>query len=299
MDLTPSQEPEMELRVQQFRRYFTRPQHDPEEGLTLDDFTDTRTHILRSGQRDDQRSEPSIQYAGYHVQGKGSSVFDAEDGWRKARVTISLPKEGVSHANEQAAPQLDIDNIHYCPFLKVIKAAYQDSIANKFHWFPHRLLRQPGALEPSTSSSPSDASASSAPAPEQLRSDIYNSDAMLKEDQNREEDDPPDIEYAIAPILIYSNSTHLTNFGTAALWPIYVFFGSLSKYICACPSAFATHHLAYIPSLLLSIQTIYKHVYGEPASAAVLRFCKHQLMQAIWMLLLDDDFLKALSMGSS
>ena len=39
------------------------------------------------------------------------------------------------------------------------------------------------------------------------------------------------LESIVVPIMAYSDSTHLANFGTAALWPIYFFIGLASKYI--------------------------------------------------------------------
>jgi hypothetical protein len=50
-------------------------------------------------------------------------------------------------------------------------------------------------------------------------------------------------------IMIWSDSTLLANFGTASLWPIYLYFGNQSKYSRAKPSDFAAHHLAYIPKV--------------------------------------------------
>jgi hypothetical protein len=77
---------------------------------------------------------------------------------------------------------------------------------------------------------------------------------MLEEDtkiqalpQNPE--DRSDTEVAIGAIMLWSDLTHLTNFGSAALWPIYLFFGNLSKYARGMPSTLAAHHLAYIPSV--------------------------------------------------
>ena len=51
-------------------------------------------------------------------------------------------------------------------------------------------------------------------------------------------------------IMIWSDSTLLANFGTASLWPIYLYFGNQSKYSRAKPSDFAAHHLAYIPKVV-------------------------------------------------
>ena len=37
--------------------------------------------------------------------------------------------------------------------------------------------------------------------------------------------------------------------------------------------------------------------FGEPASAAVLRFLKHELMQKIWLAILDEKFMEAYRHG--
>ena len=67
--------------------------------------------------------------------------------------------------------------------------------------------------------------------------------------QPRHPDDGPDVEYVILPLLLWSDATHLSTFGTASLWPIYLYFGHLSKYVRGRPTEFAAHHLAYIPEV--------------------------------------------------
>ena len=85
---------------------------------------------------------------------------------------------------------------------------------------------------------------------------ITTADAMLEE-HARIKSDPPkvpgcNLETVIAGIMLWSDSTHLASFGNAALWPIYLFVGNQSKYARAKPSAFAAHHLAYIPKVSLT-----------------------------------------------
>lgn len=175
----------------------------------------------------------------------------AEDAWREGSVTLSMPKERhrwAAHGGEAGAPTYEVKQVWYRPLLGIIKAAFQDSSASKFHWAPFELLwNKPNA-----------------PAPERLYSELYNTGACLDAHEKllqepRHPDDPPGLEYVIAPLLFFSDSTHLTNFGTAALWPIYTYLGCLSKYARAAPSAFAAHHTAYIPSVCthLSSQDIY------------------------------------------
>ncbi len=41
----------------------------------------------------------------------------------------------------------------------------------------------------------------------------------------------------------------------------------------------------------------YKAAYGEAPSAAIVRVLKRDLMQKLWLLLVDDDFMKAYKHG--
>ncbi len=77
---------------------------------------------------------------------------------------------------------------------------------------------------------------------------------MLEEDEKirnmpRADGDAPDVEYAILPLLLWSDETCLSQFGSAKLWPIYLYFGNLSKYVRGRPTEFAAHHVAYIPNV--------------------------------------------------
>jgi hypothetical protein len=58
-----------------------------------------------------------------------------------------------------------------------------------------------------------------------------------------------DLEAFVVSALLYSDSTHLASFGTASLWPIYLFLGNVSKYIRSKPTSFSAHHIAYIPTV--------------------------------------------------
>ncbi len=296
-----------------FRRYTTVPQHDPEEGLTLDDFADGSSHIRTPPDPREQHplrplgsALPGLvqsamgvaaksyapflnwsvfklmqwQYNGTSTKSEaqlqrlidevltdkrfrkkdlvGCSVkrekkrldqysnnggpFDTADGWREGSVTLHLPKARVKHTSESAAPSYTITGIWMRNFMEVLKAGYKDPVAGKFHHIPFSLFR--------SRSTPEDPDAP----PERLWSEVYNANAMLREHdelqaQPRQPEDAPDVEYVIAPLLVYSDSTRLANFGTASLWPIYNFFASLTKYLRLKPSMFAAHHLAYIPSV--------------------------------------------------
>jgi hypothetical protein len=163
-----------------------------------------------------------------------SSPFAAEDSWKEGSVKIQVPNAKFKHASESTAPEFQVSGIYYCPLLEVIKSAFQMPNIQGYHWVPFKWFHQ------------------SSKGQECIYSDIYNSDAMLKEDAKihallQDPEDKSDTEVAMGAIMLWSDLTHLTNFGLASLWPIYLFFRNLSKYTWGMPSTLAAHHLAYIP----------------------------------------------------
>jgi len=88
-----------------------------------------------------------------------------------------------------------------------------------------------------------------------LHGEIYHSDAMLEahDEINKLPHTSDDtLERVIAPLMVWSDSTQLANFGSASLWPFYLYFGNESKYTRGKPTANACHHLAYIPTVRIS-----------------------------------------------
>jgi hypothetical protein len=161
--------------------------------------------------------------------------FSAKDGWKQSSVNIPLPAETVKQC-EGKAPMLRVDGIWYRNFTEVIKAAFQDPSSKRFHFTPFKMFWQPPGDVP----------------PERIITELYNSDAMLEEHEKiRSQPHEPGctLETVVAAIMLWSDATHLANFGTASLWPIYCFFGNQSKYTRGKPTSFSAHHLAYIPSV--------------------------------------------------
>ena len=159
------------------------------------------------------------------------------DGWIETSVPISLPNIGVSHLSVAAAPVFHVKGFSYRKPLEVLKAAYQEPSAAHFHISPFEEYWKPSPNSP----------------PERIYSELYNSDAYIQEHEKIRTQPRPasgcELERVIAPIMLWSDSTHLTSFGHASLWPLYLYVGGLSKYTRAKPSSFAAHHLAYIPKV--------------------------------------------------
>lgn len=192
---------------------------------------------------------------------KTDASFATEDGWQQGSVDIPLPFEKKKYKSEADTPKFQVTEIWFRRLLEVIKAAYQDPIAAKYHFLPHRMYwRRTTRNPPSRASSETSSATGTQPTDEvgtediQIYSEIYNSEAMIEEDakmraEPRQPEDPPELEYAIAPMIAYSDSVRLASFGLHSLWPIYLFFASLSKYFRGKPSSFAAHHLAYMPTV--------------------------------------------------
>ena len=174
-------------------------------------------------------------------QGDEDHPLRTEDGWRESSVKIPLPPPRHEPGRDEA-PEFEVKGIWTRNLVSAIKSGLNDSSASKFFYEPYTLLRK--------TATPDDPGAR----PERLFSDVHNSDAFRREHEAvqalpREPGDSDDIPYSVVPIMVYSDSTHLTNFGNASLWPIYFWYLGMCKYVRALPSSFAAHHLAYIPKV--------------------------------------------------
>ena len=161
-----------------------------------------------------------------------------DDSFQVASVTIKVPTGEPS--NSETSRMYSIPGLHYRKLLNVVKATFQDPISRHFHLTPFSLMHR----------------SSITGVEQRVYGELYHSDAFINEhrrvqDRSRPPPDDPGckLEKVIAALMFWSDSTHLTNFGTAKLWPIYLFFGNLSKYIRSQPSSGACNHLAYIPSV--------------------------------------------------
>ena len=159
-----------------------------------------------------------------------------ENGWTQTTVKLPVPKEHVKFKTENDAPVLEVPGVFMRKIIPILKAAYESEEAKHFNFVPHELwqIHADGREE-------------------QIISEVYNSPHFMKEDalvqaMPRAEGEE-NIEYGPAPFLLYSDATKLANIGKAHVWPIYMFLGSISKYIRDKPGNFSAHHIAYVPSV--------------------------------------------------
>lgn len=155
------------------------------------------------------------------------------DGWRESSVDIDVPL-GAQDGRGLSAP-FTVHGLHHRSLLSIMKAAITDVTACRFHFSPFKRFWKPSN------------------GPEQrVFDEAYTSDAWIEEhDKLQKQSNEPDckLEKVILSLMLWSDSTHLTSFGVAKLWPLYLYFGNLPKYFRGKPGSATAHHVAYIPSV--------------------------------------------------
>ncbi|KAG2158533.1 uncharacterized protein EDB93DRAFT_1076521 [Suillus bovinus] len=154
------------------------------------------------------------------------------DDWIETDITINIPTK----SKEDGLQPYMIPGFHYCPLVEVICAAFADVQARVFHLLPSkRLWKDP--LDDHE---------------ERIFDELYTSDAWL-EAQDHIKKLPREhgcsLERIIAGMMLFSDTTHLANFGTAKAWPLYLYFGNLTKYARSSPKSGACHLAGFLLSV--------------------------------------------------
>jgi len=161
--------------------------------------------------------------------------------WHTGSVKVKMPcmrANEPSFSREKDAPEFEISGIRYRSLVDIITARIQDTTTSgPFVQTPFTEWWYPSGTTH----------------PIRIYGEAYSSDIaiQLAEEIKRipPPADHPDIESVVVMLMLGSDATHLANFGTASLWPIYVFFGNMSKYDSSRPSEFPASHLAYLPKV--------------------------------------------------
>src|ERR1700722_16455246 len=171
---------------------------------------------------------------------KGDEWLDEDAGWLHTPVTISVPyhpRRGVL-ADPHAGPQdYTVADFYHRNLISVIRERLSESTDNRhFHYEPYELNWQPEGMQRSV----------------RVHGELYTSPAFI--DAHRDLQDSPaepgcELPRVVVGLMFSSDVTHLTSFGDAKLWPLYMFFGNESKYRRCKPSCNVCHHVAYFQSV--------------------------------------------------
>ena len=168
----------------------------------------------------------------------GSSSGDEPevgDGWSRSSITISVPFH--SRTSNPGPCDYTVPNFHYHRLVSIIRAMLSDPCHHHlYHHEPYELWWY----------SPNKA------CDVRVHGELYTSEAFIKAQEQlmaspREPD--CDLPRCVAALMFWSDATQLTSFGSAKLWPLYLYFGNQSKYLRCQPSSKLCSHVAYFQSV--------------------------------------------------
>ncbi|KAG2739784.1 hypothetical protein P692DRAFT_201872909 [Suillus brevipes Sb2] len=233
--------------------------------LLADDFD--REHLQRFSVRQSLRELDKDE--------SGNRITFPDD-WIETNVTIEIPTK----SKEDRSRPYSIPGFHYRPLVEVIRAAFTDAQARAYHLFPFkRMWKDP--LDDHE---------------ERIYDELYTSDAWLEaqDDLHKQpKESGCSLERVIAGLMFFSDATHLANFGTAKAWPLYAYFGNLTKYLRSSPTSGSCHLVGFLPSLPDNIKDVLSSLprISKTGLASLHTHCRRELFHACWEILLDADFL--------
>lgn len=179
------------------------------------------------------------EYMGFQSsRSNGGPVSAPKDGWRESDITIQVP-DGKEHGDNSDIPTFVIPGLHHRSMTAIIRSVFEDPASRSFHYVPFKSFWKTSETPPA----------------QRIYDELYSSDAMIEAHMKLQQSPPEPgcgLERAVASLMFWSDSTHLANFGTASLWPLYLFFGNQSKSLRCKPRTASCHHVAYIPKVYIT-----------------------------------------------
>ena len=159
------------------------------------------------------------------------------DRWIESSIAIEVP-DGQPHTStsDPPIPIFTIPGLMHRPLTEIIRTVWSSSSSVDFQYIPFRQFW----VNPTSYRH------------ERVYGELYSSDAFIDEHDALQRQPPEEgcsLERVICAVMAFSDSTHLTSFGDASLWPLYIYFGNQSKYSRVQPSSGCCHHAAYIPKV--------------------------------------------------
>jgi hypothetical protein len=165
--------------------------------------------------------------------------MDEDAGWHRTPITIPIPFHRRS--NHPGTSNYYFGDLYHRSFVAVIR----EKLANApdirhFHYEPFELFWNPMRTGPDV----------------RVHGELYTSPAFL-EAHKALQDSPRelgcDLQRCVVAMMFFSDATHLTSFGTAKLWPGYLYFGNESKYNRCKPSQHLANHVVYFLQVRYSV----------------------------------------------
>ncbi|KAG9085486.1 hypothetical protein FS749_004383 [Ceratobasidium sp. UAMH 11750] len=167
--------------------------------------------------------------------------------------------------------------------MDLMKKTFSVNDVKNFHYEPHQLKwKPPGSLGPAQS----------------LSGEMYTSPAMIKvhwEVQKLNID--CDLPRCVAAFMFASDGMQFAQFSHVKGWPILCSFGNVSKYERCKLTSNTCHPVAHIPMLPDKVTEQITAMHGKPPTDKLVTHLRCELMHAVWVALLDDEFIEAWRTG--
>ena len=185
------------------------------------------------------------------------------------------------------------------PWLNAIQAVFAEASSRTFHLTPFKWIWK----SPVTGCE------------QCVYDELYASDAWNEAQDKIMKQRRDDSCQLVIGLMFWSDSTHLTQFGHASAWPVYLFFRNLSKYAWANPQlgiviwlhlslqwgrfiflmlVWRSHHFEQLPE---SIKQLQSSITNKKNNYDLLTLCKWDLFHAVWRTIFDDEFIEAYKNG--
>ncbi|KAJ3533279.1 hypothetical protein NMY22_g7397 [Coprinellus aureogranulatus] len=234
--------------------------------------------------------------------GKGDWIKDG--GWLTTPISIDVPFH--SRLKDPGVKPYLACNFYYRSIVGVIREKLTDRAgSSQFHYYPFKPTWKPGDGYPEV----------------ELYGELYNSRAfreaheeVQKQAYNHRNDG---LERLIVAVMLWSDSTQLTSFGSAYLWPCYLFSettqnidvvghpkSSVSRLLTSTRQAPPVAQLANHQQTHLGLQLpgefndyLKKRNDGKLPTDAVSAHCARELFHKQWSILLDAELSDAMEHG--
>ncbi|TFK17414.1 hypothetical protein FA15DRAFT_661464 [Coprinopsis marcescibilis] len=158
-------------------------------------------------------------------------------GWQTTPITIQVPFHKTMQG--RGIEEKEVGTLHHRNILLVLAERVRSATDGPhFHYELYELHCDVEVLEGESNA-----------AGVHVHGELYTSDAFVEAHRELQLSPPVEgcnLEQVIAALMFSSNSTNLTDFGPAKLWPCYMFFGNESKYCRSKPSLHLGEHIAYL-----------------------------------------------------
>ena len=156
---------------------------------------------------------------------------DVDAGWKQEPITLTIPFH--KRMANPGSKVFQAGNFYRRSIVSVIRERLTSADSHHFHYEPYELYWQPHLEDP----------------PIRVFGELYTSPEFHRVHQELQSSPPEPsctLPRVVVGLILSSDVTHLSQFGGAQLWPVYMFFGNDSQYRRCKPSCRLCNHIAYL-----------------------------------------------------